>query len=99
VLHTDVQVKLEGLEEALVAAPAFGRSRLQALVLEVGKYAFPIKLLHTFLERLSGGRRPPTGPLTTAETADAEELRQETLAKDAERIDQEGAGDGRGHEV
>ncbi len=57
--------------------------------------------LRTFLERLSGGRRPPTGPLTTAETADAEELRQETLAKDAERIerDQEEAGDGRDHEA
>jgi hypothetical protein len=57
--------------------------------------------VRTFLERLSGGRRPPTGPLTTAETADAEELRQETLAKDAERIerDREEAGDGRDHEV
>jgi hypothetical protein len=57
--------------------------------------------LHTFLERMFGGRRPPTGPLTTAETADAEELRQETLAKDNERIerDQEGANDGPDHEV
>jgi hypothetical protein len=57
--------------------------------------------LRAFLERLSSGRRPPTGPLTTAETADAEELRQETLAKDAERIerDREEAGDGRDHEV
>jgi len=60
-----------------------------------------MKGLRTFLERLSGGRRPPTGPLTTAETADAEELRQETLAKDDERIerDDEGASDGRDHEV
>lgn len=57
--------------------------------------------LRSFLERLSGGRRPPTGPLTTAETADAEELRQETLAKDAERIErgQEEASDGRDHEA
>jgi hypothetical protein len=57
--------------------------------------------LRAFLERLSGGRRPPTGPLTTAETADAEELRQETLAKDAERIERgrEEAGDGCDHEV
>jgi hypothetical protein len=37
--------------------------------------------LRPFLERFSGGHRPPTGPLTTEETADAEELRQETLAK------------------
>ncbi|HZQ64907.1 MAG TPA: hypothetical protein VFA66_06750 [Gaiellaceae bacterium] len=42
-----------------------------------------------FLERLFGGRRPPTGPLTTSEATDAEELRQETLAKDAERIERE----------
>lgn len=48
-----------------------------------------MKRLRTFLERLTGGHRPPTGPLTTAETADAEELRQEALAKDAERIDEE----------
>ena len=30
----------------------------------------------TFLERLLPGRRPPTGPLTTQEAADAEESRQ-----------------------
>jgi hypothetical protein len=43
----------------------------------------------TFLNRLLGGRRPPTGPLTTSEATDAEELRQETLAKDYERIERE----------
>jgi hypothetical protein len=42
--------------------------------------------LRTFLERLPGGHRPPTGPLTTAETTEAEELRLETLAKDDARI-------------
>jgi hypothetical protein len=52
-------------------------------------YAFLMKHLRTFLERLPGGRRPPTGPLTTAETTDAEELRQQTLAKDNERIERE----------
>lgn len=59
-----------------------------------------MKRFRTFLERLSGGR-PPTGPLTTAETADAEELRQETLAKDTARIEreQEGANDSRDHEA
>jgi hypothetical protein len=53
-----------------------------------------VKRLRTFLERLPGGHRPPTGPLTTTETADAEELRQETVAKDNERIarEQEDAG-------
>ena len=55
-----------------------------------------MKRLHTFLERLPGGHRPPTGPLTTAETADAEELRQETLAKDTERIDEEKEAGDRG---
>lgn len=45
--------------------------------------------LRTFLKRLPGGHRPPTGPLTTEETTDAEELRQETLAKDRERTERE----------
>jgi hypothetical protein len=47
-----------------------------------------MKRLRTFLERLPGGHRPPTGPLTTSE-ADADELGQETLAKNDERIDRE----------
>ena len=38
-----------------------------------------------FLERLPGGHRPPTGPLTTSEALEAEELRQETLEKDDRR--------------
>jgi len=48
-----------------------------------------MKRWRTFLERLPGGHRPPTGPLTTAETTDAEELRRETLAKDTNRIERE----------
>ena len=48
-----------------------------------------MKRLRTFLERLPGGHRPPTGPLTTSEAADAEELRQATLAKSDERIERE----------
>jgi hypothetical protein len=43
--------------------------------------------LLAFLERLGLRRRPPTGPLTTAETTAAEELRQETLVKDSERTE------------
>jgi hypothetical protein len=41
------------------------------------------------------------GPLTTAEQTDAEELRQETLVKDNERIEreQEEGGDRRDREV
>ncbi|HST19160.1 MAG TPA: hypothetical protein VLK36_16055 [Gaiellaceae bacterium] len=47
----------------------------------------------TFLERLLGGRRPPTGPLTTQEAADAEELRQKSLPNDAGGHEQKDAGD------
>lgn len=52
-------------------------------------YAPPVKRLRAFLDRLPGGHRPPTGPLTTKEAADAEELRQETLATDEQRIEHE----------
>jgi hypothetical protein len=57
--------------------------------------------LRAFLERLPGGHRPPTGPLTTAEATDAEQLRQETLAKDNQRIEheQDEPSDGRDREV
>jgi hypothetical protein len=48
-----------------------------------------MKRFRAFLERLPGGHRPPTGPLTTAETADAEELQQEALAKDNARLTRE----------
>jgi hypothetical protein len=34
--------------------------------------------------RLPGAHRPPTGPLTTKEAADAEELRQKTAPKNDE---------------
>lgn len=47
-----------------------------------------MKRLSTFIKRLTA-RRPPTGPLTTAETIDAEALRQEALPKDKERLDRE----------
>lgn len=64
-------------------------------------YAFCVKRLRAFLESLPGGHRPPTGPLTTTEATDAEELRQETLAKDKQRIEheQDEASDGRGREA
>jgi hypothetical protein len=48
-----------------------------------------MKRLRSLLERLPGGHRPPTSPLTNAEKTDAEELRQETLVKDNERIERE----------
>ena len=48
-----------------------------------------MKSLRAFFKGLPGGHRPPTGPMTTDETADAEELRQETLAQDTERIARE----------
>jgi hypothetical protein len=60
-----------------------------------------VKRLRAFFERLPGGHRPPTGPLTTTEATDAEELRQETLAKDQQRIghEQDEASDDRDREV
>ncbi len=54
-----------------------------------------MKRWRTFLERLLGGRRPPTGPLTTQEAADAEELRQKRFQHDdeASRHEQKDAGE------
>jgi hypothetical protein len=46
-----------------------------------------MKRLRTFLERMPGGHRPPTGPLTTSEANDAE--LQKSLVKDEERIEGE----------
>jgi hypothetical protein len=37
--------------------------------------------LRAFLDRLPGGHRPPTGPLTTDEASEAEALRQEAEAE------------------
>jgi hypothetical protein len=60
-----------------------------------------MKRLRAFLNRLPGGHRPPTGPLTTDEATDAEESRQETLAKGDERIErvEEKASDSSDREV
>lgn len=54
-----------------------------------------MKRLRAFFDRLPGGHRPPTGPLTTEEATDADELRQETVAKDKERADHEQEGETR----
>ena len=43
-----------------------------------------MKRWRTLFGLLPGGRRPPTGPLTTKEAADAEELRQKTAPKNDE---------------
>jgi hypothetical protein len=49
-----------------------------------------MKRFRAFLERLPGGHRPPTGPLTTSEADKAEELRQKSsLATDDERAERE----------
>jgi hypothetical protein len=48
-----------------------------------------MKSLRDLLKRLPGTHRPPTGPLTTSEASDAEELRRETEAKDDERMKRE----------
>ena len=46
-----------------------------------------------FLKGLPGGHRPPTGPLTTSEAAEADALRA-TLAKDEARLEPEHAEPG-----
>jgi hypothetical protein len=46
-----------------------------------------MKGVHAFLERLRRGRRPPTGPLTTAESATADELRKHTALEDSDRTE------------
>ena len=53
------------------------------------KYASCVKRLRAFLERLPGGHRPPTGPMTTEEATDAEALRRETSAADKQRTEHE----------
>jgi hypothetical protein len=47
--------------------------------------SYRMERLRVIFGRLRFRRRPPTGPLTTAETTAAEELHQETLVKDTER--------------
>jgi hypothetical protein len=39
------------------------------------RYALHVGRLSKFFERLPGGHRPPTGPLTTAEASEAEDLK------------------------
>jgi hypothetical protein len=68
---------------------AFRHSLCSSARATYAQYALRMKRLRTLLERLPGGHRPPTGPLTNAEQTDAEELRQETLMKDNERIERE----------
>jgi hypothetical protein len=53
-----------------------------------------MKGFRAFLKGLPGGHRPPTGPLTTSEAAEADELREETLARDEERTEHEQAETG-----
>jgi hypothetical protein len=64
-------------------------------------YALRMRRLRILLERLPGGHRPPTGPLTNAEQTDADKLGQEKLVKDKARIEreQEERGDRRDREV
>lgn len=50
---------------------------------------FEMKRLRALLDRLSGQRRPPTGPLTTSEQSDADDLREKTLTEESQRLDRE----------
>ena len=53
-----------------------------------------MKRLRVLLERLRT-RRPPTGPLTTAERTTADELRDKTAAAEAERTEHQQGHRGR----
>ena len=44
-----------------------------------------MKRFRAWLEGLPGGHRPPTGPLTTAEAAEAEEVREKASRTDERR--------------
>ncbi len=48
-----------------------------------------MKRLRALLDRLPGGHRPPTGPLTTDEQTEADQLRQETQAAGNKQIERE----------
>ena len=50
---------------------------------------FEMKRLRALLDRLPGGHRPPTGPLTTDEQSDADELREKTVTEESQRLDRE----------
>jgi len=45
--------------------------------------------LRAILGRLGFGRRPPTGPLTTAEQETADELQTQTSLEESERTEHE----------
>jgi hypothetical protein len=49
--------------------------------------------LSDFIERLSGGRRPPTGPLTASEQTAAEETAAEESSRESQATNNEGAAD------
>jgi hypothetical protein len=48
-----------------------------------------VKRLRAFIDRLPGGHRPPTGPMTTEEATDAEALRRETSVADKQEAEHE----------
>jgi hypothetical protein len=50
-----------------------------------------MKSLSDFFKGLPGGHRPPTGPMTTSEANEADQVREAAAAKDEERIDHEEA--------
>ena len=49
--------------------------------------------LSVLIERLRGGRRPPTGPLTASEQTAAEETAAEESSRESQATNNEGAAD------
>ena len=73
---------------AVTKRTSAGPLTVERQTLSLGKhplYAPCMKHVRALFERLRGGRRPPTGPLTTAEKATADELRTQTSLKDSAR--------------
>ena len=69
----------------MCAAPSEIRADDVATVAQ--QYALAMNWLRGFFARLKGG--PPTGPLTTREQTDADELRDATLANENAQVARE----------
>jgi hypothetical protein len=48
-----------------------------------------VNRLSVLIDRLRGGRRPPTGPLTTSEQAAAEQTAAEESRRESQAMDRE----------
>jgi hypothetical protein len=82
--HLVIALSNESCQQANVRLAADPRSA-NAVATRTPLYAPCVKRVRALIERLRGGRRPPTGPLTTAEKATADELGTQNSLKGSER--------------